>query len=98
MSIKSLALIAAVFAGTLAFEGKADAQVYYSTGYYYSPGVVTASYYSPGYYSTPYVSEYSYPSYYGSYYYPYTGAYYYDYPYYRRGPFGYGLGPRRYLW
>ncbi len=68
MSIRTYLVIAAMIAGTIAFEGKANAQVTvggYSTSYY-SPGVVTSSYYapaagwsyyaSPAYYSTPYAS------------------------------------------
>lgn len=94
MSIKTLALLAAVVAGSVAFENRASAQVYYSSGYY-SPGVVTSSYYAPagGYvYASPLVGGYT--SYYGGY--PYAS--YYGYPAYGGAYAGYYPGWRRGWW
>jgi len=97
MSIKTLTLMAAVIAGTLAFDGKAAAQVYYSSGYY-TPGVVTTSYYAPAVgvgYSYPYTTYYGAPAY-GTYYStPYYGGAYTSayYPGWRVGPLG-----RRWWW
>jgi len=49
MSIKKITAALAVIAGTVGFTGKADAQVIYrSGGYYSSPGVVYSSGYTPG--------------------------------------------------
>jgi hypothetical protein len=81
MSIKTLAVVAAVIGGTVGFQNRADAQVmvYPSTGGYY-PGVISTSYYSP--YSGGY---YNYPSVGLSATTPYLGGYYgssYGWPYY----------------
>lgn len=98
MSIRKLALATVVVAGVLAFAGKADAQVIYTSGYYTSP-TVYSSYYAPAPAFTPTVtySSWSIPSYNGwywdgygysnSYSYPYYSGYYRSYPAYygRRG-------------
>jgi len=94
MSIKTVIAIAGLTLGMIAFGNQASAQVVVTSGYTYSPGVVTTSYYtpastwsyysSPAYYATPYVSGYSATPYYSSGYYtsPYVyGSYYPAYGY-----------------
>lgn len=50
--IRKLVLAAAVVAGSFGFASKADAQVFYSGGYYYNtPGVYSSYYIAPSYYS-----------------------------------------------
>jgi hypothetical protein len=105
MSLKTLAMIAGLAVGTLAFGSRANAQVYPSGGYVYTPGVVTTSYYTPAPtwpYSTPYVSAYYTAPYYGGYistpyYAGYYTPYYSGYPYYGTGVYV-GYGPRRWWW
>jgi hypothetical protein len=81
MLIRCIALSAAVIVGALGFAGKADAQIIYSGGYYYSPGVVYSSYYSPSYY--PYSSGVYPSSYYGA---PYSTGYWSSYGYWPSSP------------
>jgi len=105
MSLKTLTLIAGVIGGTFALGDTANAQItgVTTSGYTYSPPVVTTSYYapvtgwsyysSPAYYSTPYVSPYYVTPYYSGYYsYPSYGYSYYPYS------TGVYVGPRRWWW
>jgi hypothetical protein len=110
MSIKSIAVAAALAVGTLGVASKADAQVIYSGGTYYNPGTVvypaSGTYYSSGYvapaYSTSYYSPYS-TGYYNNGYYnngyynysPYSNMYYSGYNnVYSTGAYGFGVGTR----
>ncbi len=99
MSIRKLALAAAVVAGTLGFAGKADAQVIYTSGYSTTP-VVYSSYYTPTYYTHTPASTYSsyYAPAYSNWYWsgysdPYSSGYY-TRSYY---PYAYYSGPRLYV-
>jgi len=107
MSFKTLVLIAGVVAGTFAFGDRASAQVI-TSGYTYTPGVVSTSYYvpasswyyTPSYYTAPYIYSPNLTPYYSSSYYnyPYYSGYYSTsyggYPYYGTGYYA----PRRWWW
>ena len=86
MTIRKLALAAAIVVGLVGFAGKADAQVIYSGGYYSTPGVYS-SYYAPTYY--PFSSSIYPASFYSP---PYNAGWYWSgynyqpsYPYYTSG-------------
>ena len=93
MSIRQLALAAAVIIGGLGFTSRSDAQVLYSSGYYTAPVSYTytvPTYITPTYtYSSGYLTSYTgaywgwYPS--TTYSYPYYSGYYTSYPAYYYG-------------
>lgn len=88
MSIKTFTVAAALAVGTLGVASKADAQVIYSGGTYYTPGTVV--YPASG---TFYSSGYATPAYSTSYYSPYSTGYYnngyYNNGYYNNGYYNY---------